>query len=486
MAETETTGKNILLILCDQLSAAALSAYGNTYSRTPNINSISDQAAVFESAYTACPLCQPSRAAFWTSRYPHETNVRTNVKKLAFPHLSDDIPTLGEVFARNHYRCIHFGKQHDYGALRGFEVSEESMEETERTNSAIPFDYETFMDISTTGKVVRYLGGTAKQDLPFLLVADLQNPHNICEYIGEHENGVGDFRTERPLPELPANFAFTDIQNRPGVIQYLCCANRRQRQTSGWDETDFRYYLYAYYYYLEIVDRQIGEILNALKENKLDRNTLVVFFADHGEGMAAHELVTKYAAFYEETNHVPLFFTGPGVKAGRITGVASLLDLMPTLIDYAGLPERDSVLPSLRGVSLKKEILGERDHTEHSFVVSEWHDEFEGYTVPGRMICDGSFKYARYIGEAVEELYDLKKDPLETENLALSPACSGTLEKYRACLKEHVRESGDDFFQLTCSFNGSYRNHPPGRKYHCGKSAVEVYHEERKKTETRV
>ena len=70
---------NYLIIICDQLSATALSAYGNTYSRTPNLDRLAERSAIYEYAYTPCPLCQPARASFWTSRYPHETMVRTNL-----------------------------------------------------------------------------------------------------------------------------------------------------------------------------------------------------------------------------------------------------------------------------------------------------------------------------------------------------------------------------------------------------------------------
>ena len=193
--------KNILIIICDQLSATALSAYGNTYSDTPNLDRLAAGSAVMEYAYTSCPLCQPARASFWTSRYPHQTGVLSNLPDQGFPAVSDGIPTLGELFSRAGYDCVHFGKTHDYGALRGFQVIESEEIHVPRTNPAIKFDYETFLDIDTTEKSVQYL--TSKPEGPFLMVSDLQNPHNICAYIGEHSEGYGDFPLERELPPLP-------------------------------------------------------------------------------------------------------------------------------------------------------------------------------------------------------------------------------------------------------------------------------------------
>ena len=139
---------NYLLIICDQLSATALSFYGNAYARTPNLDKLAAQSAIFEYAYTPCPLCQPARASFWTSKYPHETNVRTNLPLQRFPVYKDDpdtepkvfsalpnqIPAMGELFSQAGYTCVHFGKTHDYGALRGFQIIPSEEIHIERSN----------------------------------------------------------------------------------------------------------------------------------------------------------------------------------------------------------------------------------------------------------------------------------------------------------------------------------------------------------------
>lgn len=470
------TNKNILIIICDQLSACALKAYGNTYSRTPNIDRIAKDAVQFDHAYVTCPLCQPSRASFWTSLYPHQTNVRTNLPDQGFPAVSDRIPTMGELFQRAGYECVHYGKTHDYGALRGFQVAPQEEVQIERTNPAIKFDYETFLDIDTVKKAADYLRKDHQKS--FLMVADFQNPHNICSYIGEHENGIGEFPLDRELPPLPENFNTEDMDNRPDFIRYLCCAHRRQRQVSNWTAQDFQYYLYAYYYYLEIVDRQIGEILDVLEETGKDKNTLLVFFSDHGEGMAAHELVTKYGTFYEETNHVPLFYKGKEIIGNRsIKGVTSLLDILPTLLDYAGL----EIPASLEGISQKKQLTGWKNYTENAYIAAEWHDEFTGYTVPGRMICDGNYKYICYRdkeGLLTEELYHIAEDPLEKKNLV--KLRRQELVRYRRVLMEHSSMTKDDFNYLKSNYRDCYRKHKAGRENHKGISAVEQYALDRK------
>ncbi len=467
---------NIMIIICDQLSATALHTYGDTYSNTPAIDELAANSVVMEHAYTSCPLCQPARASFWTSRYPHQTGVLSNLPDQGFPEVSKDIPTLGELFSNAGYDCVHFGKTHDYGSLRGFRVIESDEIRIPRANPSIPYDYETYLDIDTTNRSVSYL--RSKPEEPFLMVADLQNPHNICAYIGEHSEGHDGFEIEGKLPPLPENFEFDDIANRPAFIQYLCCAHRRQRQASGWDEEDFRHYLYAYYTYLSMVDRQIGEILSALKESGQADNTMVVFLADHGEGMGAHRLVTKYGAFYEETNRVPFFFSLPRTAGQtRITGVTSLLDLMPTLLDYAGIPAPDS----LEGISLLPQITGKKSVSDRTLAAAEWYDEFRSYTVPGRMVCDEDFKYICYLEPDSEELYDMKQDRYEKTNLARRPEYAEVLEQYRGHLKKHLHASQDPFLSLKTEGTERHRRHPLGFCHHQGPSAVELYADEKKR-----
>lgn len=459
------------MIICDQLSATALKAYGNNYVNAPNIDSLSENGVIFENAYTACPLCQPSRASFWSSKYPHQTKVLSNLPDQGFHSVSTDIETLGELFSKNGYECVHIGKRHDYGALRGFDVMGYEQIKSERDNPAITVDYETFYDEDTTRKTVEYLKRKTSHD-PFLLVADLQNPHNICSYIGENELGHEDFGLKEEMPVLPDNYDFDDAPNRPEFIQYMCCGHRRQSQTIHWGEDDFRHYLYAYYHYINVVDKQIGRILNALEESGQKDDTMIVFFADHGEGMASHRLVTKYGTFYEETNRVPLIYAGNGIKGKRrVDGLVSLLDIYPTLADYAGL----TTYKKEEGISHYKQIIGESDTVPNEYVSAQWYDEYDGYIVPGRMYRDKDYKYTIYLEENSEELFDMRNDRLEKTNLAVKPEYTNILQQYREKLKKHITKTDDNFFNLKSQYDKKYRKHKPGMENHTGPNAVLEY-----------
>lgn len=484
--------KNILILVCDQLSPMALKAYGNTYADTPSIDGLAEKGMVFDKVYTACPLCQPARASFWSSSYPHENGVVSNLPKQASSEFPAEITTLGELFAGNGYECMHFGKEHDYGALRGFTKVENEQIIIERMHPKIPFDYETYFDIDTTQKAVNYFKNEVPHlAKPFLTVVDLQNPHNICAYIGAHANQAADFVEESQLPELPENFEDRDWQSRSSFFRYLCCGHRRQSQTTQWSENDFRHYLYAYHQYLSMVDRQIGEVLEALKASGKEEETLIVFFADHGEGMAAHKIVTKSGTFYEETARVPFVLAGNVLTEEEIscaeenqqdsechfTGLTSLLDLLPTLAEYAGLPIPKSARGKSQWQQLRAGKVAEDSSEKNTYVVSQWYDEFEGYCVPARMYADERYKYIVYQEKngQEEELYDLQSDPLEQRNLAVLAEEQKRLENYREKLRKYTEETGDPFFSLKAEYSEQYRNHPP--RQHCGPNAVLDYQE---------
>lgn len=122
-------------------------------------------------------------------------------------------------------------------------------------------------------------------------------------------------------------------------------------------------------------------------------------------------------------------------------------------------------------------LRGKASSSASPYAAAEWQDEFRDYTVPGRMICDESYKYVCYLEPDSEELYDLSHDRLEQKNLARLPQYAPVLAKYRALLETHLAETNDDFKHLACSDITAYRKHPLGFCRHEGLSAVEIYGE---------
>ncbi|MBW7997292.1 MAG: sulfatase-like hydrolase/transferase [Candidatus Glassbacteria bacterium] len=463
---------NILIILTDQLAQKAVGAYGNRHVETPNIDELARGGVRFSKSYTNCPLCQPARAAMWTGRLPHTTGVNSNGMNYPVPTVSPRTPTMGEVFSEAGYEAVHFGKQHDAGSLRGFTLIKPEEEEHLESHPAWPVDYDSRRDVPTTRQVVDYL--EQEHTRPFLAVASLNNPHDICNWIGSFEGEHEDIAPPGgELPPLPDNFKIKDLENRPRPIQYICCSHRRLRMASSWSEENYRHYLAAYYHYTKMVDMQVGQIIEALKASPEGRNTLVVFLSDHGDGMGAHRMVTKQVSFYEEMTRIPMIFAGPGIAGpGKLLNepLVSLIDLFPTLCELASI-KAPSRLP---GISMAGWLHGDNRAGNHEYVVSEWETEW-GYTVsPGRMLRTERYKYTCYLEGAGEELYDLEKDPGETRNLTTDRGYRDELEEHRRLLKEHTTAVRDPFFGQGVRVDKRWRSHKLGYQYHEGPSAPEA------------
>ena len=461
--------RNILVFVLDQLSSRALDLYGGQF-RMPTISALASDGVTVDECYTTYPLCQPARASLWTGQYPHRNRVWSNGRECPITPIDSSFPALGEAFAAAGYETRHFGKKHDGGALRGFECSEEKERKIPDEDPAFPFNMDTYADAYTMDETLSYLR-SRKDDRPLLMVVDLINPHNICGWIGKNKGAHEDMPYSGELPELPPNFRFDDIENRPLPVQYLCCSHVRQGQTSEWTEENFRHYLAAYRYYLSIADRQIGEVMEAYREAGLMDDSLIVFTSDHGDNITARRSVTKQVTLYEEVTSVPLIFSGPAVsaKGQRAKGVASLLDIFPTLLSAASLPA-DS---RLDGLDISKVFSGE-DLPERKYIASEWYTEW-GYTIsPGRMIRSGSIKYMRYLEGNGEELYDMDADPYERRNLVHDPDYHDILERMRALFDEYLAETEDPFLTLCVKADHRWRSHKPGYENHRGPTAPEA------------
>lgn len=468
-----TPPPNILLIVSDQLSAQALRAWGNRHANTPNIDRMVASGVRFESAFTVCPLCQPARAAFWTGRYPHQTSIVSNGRKHHQTAIPPDMPTTGSVFSQAGYHCIHFGKTHDGGSLRDFTVIGSERQTIDDVNPAWPLDYDSELDRDTRAKTIDFLNGyTGTQ--PYFAVADLNNPHDICNWIGQNRHGELPLPEGIELPPLPSNLIIdeTEFRKRPLPIQYICCAHNRQAQIAEWDELQIRKYLAAYHHYASRMDQDIGLIMDAMTtRNDADR-TIVMFMADHGDSMGGRWMATKHTGFYEETVHVPMVFAGPGIQGVNrsVSGPVSNLDLLPTLCDLAGVPAPQG----LPGKSLAPCLRERNIASPHEFVVSQWFTEW-GFTVePGRMIRTARYKYTHFLEGGGEEIYDLEKDPGETRTLIDDPHYRMVLEQHRSMLRQYVAENADPYFTLQWQAAPRWRSHPPGYRNHRGIAAPEA------------
>ena len=455
--------KNLLVIISDQLSFRALNLYGNSAVKTPNLDKIFQDGFIFDNAYAACPLCLPARSAMWSGHFPHQTGALSNAGLLSNPDLSEDITSLGEYLSGAGYNCIHLGKQHDAGALRGFERVPGDYNRDE-PNETFGYNNDTFNDVYTTMQACDTLSNIGSD--PFAVIVDFQNPHNICGFTS-HNNELPDDAIQN-LPELLPNFECEDFETRPLPVQYLCCAHNRQQQSCGWSKEMWQRYLAAYYHFIEYVDKQIGDVYAALEASGQADNTIICFSADHGDNMGARRMATKHCSFYEETTHIPLMFAGPGIQNGRSDALVSHLDFLPTFCSLLGVETKGN----LWGKQLDQIMNGYE--TGHDYVISEWYSEWGTTIEPCRMLRGPRWKYTSYREEEAEELYDLENDPYEMKNLAPLAEYAETLAEQRARFKQHVAETNDAYFEMEWKADKRWRSHPPGYHNHEGPTAPQV------------
>jgi choline-sulfatase len=280
-------------------------------------------------------------------------------------------------------------------------------------------------DASVSSGCEGYLWNRSK-DQPFLMVASFLQPHDICGWLKINSHVPDKLRyssIEPELPDLPANFQYDP--NEPIAIQ-----EKRQKiegVKNNWTEEHWQYYRWSYFRHIEMVDSEIGRLLRALEETGYNNNTMIIFTADHGEGLAHHQMVRK-SLLYDEAVKVPLLISLPGHIPQNVEDTHHLvsgIDIMPTLCDYAGIEMPNNV----QGLSLRPVLEGSID-TWRIYVVSEVSSN------TGRMVRTKQYKYIVYKDDPVEQLFDIIQDPGETHNLTDDDLYASVVEEHRRLLKE--------------------------------------------------
>ncbi|WP_127487195.1 sulfatase family protein [Paenibacillus ehimensis] len=432
---------NLLFISTDQQSFHALSAYGNPYVKTPNMDRLCREGVSFMRCYSTDPVCTPARTTWMTGCYSSETGVAFNDAVL-----HEHIPDLGTILNSNGYYAAHSGKWH----VDGRDVRQ-SFHTVYNGKRDILAGGAEFYDNTITHGAIDFLT-SYEGEQPFYLQVNYLNPHDICEYLHSHEFkdipdlvSLGMLR-EDELPPLPDNFHYDQNET---VLQRVC---RREKgalihdkiriATEEWTEVQWRYYIWHYYRFIEKVDREIGNLLNVLEQTPYKENTLILFTSDHGEACASHRMFQKFT-LYEESVRVPYVAAclGNGIQVAKGTvdhkHLISGIDYVRTICDYAGLEPPAGV----HGRSLKPLIEGQQ--------VTEWRDSvYIESNYYGRAIVTDRYKYimeytpneqnrnlppnSKRNQRGLVQLFDLAEDPGETKNLATDPAYEGIISQLQA------------------------------------------------------
>lgn len=431
---------NVVLIISDQWSPRIADGSGqyDGVIQTPGLDRLASEGVRFTRSYSTFPLCGPARATFFTGLMPHHHGTLNNEEVYLemvghIPH-NDDLVTMGQVFKQAGYTTAYFGKEHASGY--GWDSIDHlgSMKYSAGGMLAEGSVFDSFF----TRDAVRFIKGEHPQ--PFYMTLSLINPHDICKVLGGKVKGatIADAiffaRTDdepylrgAARPGLPANFDAPAIpgMQRDGEYMY--------EELHEWSEDDWKRYLAAYYLMCEKTDMHVEMVLDALREAGLEDNTIVVFTTDHGEMMGSHNLISK-TIFYEESARTLMLVRHPGqVPAGMVDdhSFVSTQDLMPTLLDLAGVP----VPAGLDGRSFKSRCVGGQDG-DFSRVFCANFD--------GRMLREGRYKYvhSQVFGQEYHILFDLEQDPDERENVYGAPGYEAVSDAMRAQLDTWMTEQG--------------------------------------------
>ena len=409
---------NVLLVMTDQLVPFLTGAYGHPVVQTPNLDRLAAAGIRFDAAYTPYPLCAPARAAFMTGRYASTLGCYDNAAPLP-----SDQPTIAHYLGVAGYETVLSGKMHFIGPdqLHGFRHR--------LTTDVFPAGMDWVPIEDPEGKFVR--GGHAHGYVPpnvgpttwtKFLSYDEEVQFRALEYLRERAR----LQREEPFflvvsfhhphdpflltPELWDIYdgAEIEVPRYPETIDYSAM-DRWANDAHATDEVDFtpenlRALRRAYYGLVTYVDRKLGELLSVLEQTGQRDETIVIFTSDHGDMLGERRMVQK-RVFYEWSVRAPLVVALPNGRGAGSTRAdpVSLLDLVPTLLDVAGVEQR---LP-LDGVSLL-DVQAER------VIVSEYH--VEKVRAPCFMVRTRRYKYV-YVHEHDDQLFDLDADPGEWRNL---------------------------------------------------------------------
>jgi len=412
---------NILFILTDQQHSFTINENEDNQFDTPAMDFIAQEGVNFTNSFCSTPQCSPSRASIMTGQYNHRTGVVANVgysAGRAIP-LNPAIPSIGNIFRSNGYQTIYYGKWHLGGdpKAHGWE------------------DYKDANGNNLTRLGTSFL--SSRPSKPFFLFLSYLNPHDVYYFKQQKEisKNIQDVR-------LPRSFN-DDLTKKPEPqgesMQIYIDKNQFYDKA---DANIWKAYRQFYREKVKMVDTEIGIVLDALKEEGLIENTLIVFTSDHGDMDSAHHLAYKGPMMYEELIRVPLIISYPGhIPMGESRDqLVQNIDILPTLAEIAGIdlphnPDGKSLMEILRG----------KNAAGRDYIVTEFYGRWECAT-PIRSIRTKDWKYNLY-KKYGEELYNLRNDPIEVYNLANDETFKEKKEELHNKLQEWMKET-DDYFNL--------------------------------------
>lgn len=444
------TRPNILLLMTDQQRGDCLGIDGHPVLQTPYLDQVAADGFRFDRAYSACPVCIPARRTLMSGKKPSSHGVLMNYDTWL------DGPTLPGELSRAGYQTHLVGKLHLWPHRKLYGFDSEDWSDSPGTPDG---DYERFLRLNghlepqpgfghgcnqngyvarpwhlderlhftnwCADKAMEFLG-RRDPTVPFLLKVSFHQPHQPCTPPQVYWDRYMNMDLPEPYVGDWARVFDTPQRGLPVPAWRICV-----------DPVLIKQYRAGYFGTINHIDDQIGRLLQWVP-----RNTIVIFVSDHGDMIGDHQWLRKRSAF-EGSARVPFliqFPAGMGIDQQQVRHeVVELMDVMPTLLEAAGVEVPDSV----DGRSLMPLLRGE-DAAWREYV----HGECAEIPTAGssmQYLTDGKKKYVWHPGTGEEYYFDLVEDPREMNNLAGESAYAAEIQDWRSRLVEELKDRPEQF-----------------------------------------
>ena len=415
---------NVLFILVDDLGWTDLGVYGSTFHETPHLDALSKEGVRFTNAYAASPVCSPTRAAIMTGKYPTRVNITDWIpgsdpkdRKLLGPVDLHELPlkevTLAEAMQQNGYKTFFAGKWHlgsegYYPEDHGFEINMGGHDKGSPPGGYYsPYKNPKLTDGPEGEYLTDRLTNEALQFMeqntenPFFLMMSFYTVHTPIQASKKHIEkfeaklaGLGDAANSQTRPEHEGETLLNQVR------------------------ADYASMVYA-------MDENVGRLLSKLKQLGLDDNTIVVFTSDNGGLSTLYKnrkpptsvmpLRAGKGWCYEGGIRIPLIVRAPGIEQAESDVPVISNDLYPTILSLAGLEGMPQ--QHMDGVDMSALLEGGTSLDRDALF---WHfPHYHGSAwKPGAAIRMGDWKLVEFYDDEKTELYNLKDDIGEQNNLA--------------------------------------------------------------------
>jgi arylsulfatase A-like enzyme len=403
---------NILVLISDDQRWDQLSSADNPLIpelQTPNMDRLAGHGVYFRNAFVTTPICAVSRASIITGRYASthgmnhfKTSLHADIISKSYPALLHD----------NGYKTGVLGK---WGM--GIDGTEDIFDLFNAWANQGTYFHDT-----DSGKIhnAEWLAIKAREflesctpDKPFCLTVCYKSPHHPYQPDERDKDLFDEAHIPKRETDTPEGYqAMAPHVMERSLNRWCYFDERKDEATKNRFEKDFLRCVKS-------LDRSVGKIMQALQDLNLDKNTVIIFLSDHGYLWGEHGLGGKWL-LYEESIRIPLIFHGPGIpdtmQGMKLDNLALNIDIAPTILDIAGIPVPDE----MDGISLYPHLKGRQAPSRSDFFMEHVGIVDAENPIPdSRGVRSEEWKYIRYVNvePEVEEIYNLKEDPLESQNL---------------------------------------------------------------------